>query len=442
MSKGFRKPVKRIKGKKKSVGSAPGASSSHAAPRTPSMELSARDKAKARVAQIEIYATTAVSFLLLVMACAHWFTDVRQRVATFQWLQGVWDVYEQYASVPRRPSHTSWDSWCDLVHSFTSSCFFLSGATNKSVVADGWEHVRSLWTTSPSSPNTMYRRDPRDVLFATTWGMVFFVVRFVLMQCVLLPLGRLLVSRPTAARDKAHYQAQLQRRIARFGQQAWILILYSASLIFVVRVIQRQPFWIWKPQYFWLDYPATTTDALTKAVYLWEASNYIHQVFVINLEERRSDFWQMLIHHFVTLLLIGGSYACCFHYVGISILFLMDPADICLSIAKLFKYMGFSTFCDVLFTIFMLVWIITRHVGYAFVWWSCFKDAPALISFTNQLDLASGHMLTRTTYVFFLILLTALQAILLIWFSMIVNIAVRVLTQQGAVDTRSDDDSD
>ena len=135
--------MKRIKGKKKSVGSAPGASSSHAAPRTPSMELSARDKAKARVAQIEIYATTAVSFLLLVMACAHWFTDVRQRVATFQWLQGVWDVYEQYASVPRRPSHTSWDSWCDLVHSFTSSCFFLSGATNKSVVADGWEHVRS-----------------------------------------------------------------------------------------------------------------------------------------------------------------------------------------------------------------------------------------------------------------------------------------------------------
>ena len=165
-------------------------------------------------------------------------------------------------------------------------------------------------------------------------------------------------------------------------------------------------------------------------------------MFVINLEERRSDFWQMLIHHFVTLLLIGGSYACCFHYVGISILFLMDPADICLSIAKLFKYMGFSTFCDVLFAIFMLVWIITRHVGYAFVWWSCFKDAPALISFTNQLDLASGHMLTRTTYVFFLILLTALQAILLIWFSMIVNIAVRVLTQQGAVDTRSDDDSD
>ena len=39
----------------------------------------------------------------------------------------------------------------------------------------------------------------------------------------------------------------------------------------------------------------------------------------------------------------------------------------------------------------------------------------------------------------FLVLLAILQAILLVWFSMIVNVAVRVLTQKGATDSRSDD---
>ena len=220
------------------------------------------------------------------------------------------------------------------------------------------------------------------------------------------------------------------------------MILYATSLLLVVLAIQRQPFWVWKPEHLWLGYPVTTMDALSKAVYLWEASNYIHQVFVIHLEERRSDYWQMLTHHFVTLLLIGGSYVSCFHYVGFAILLLMDPADICLSLAKLSKYMGCTTLCDVLFAIFMLVWIITRHIGYAFVWWSCYKDAPRLTSFGTTYNLASGHMLTPTSYVFFLVLLGMLQMILLVWLGMILRIALRVVTAQGAVDTRSDDDSD
>ena len=90
----------------------------------------------------------------------------------------------------------------------------------------------------------------------------------------------------------------------------------------------------------------------------------------------------------------------------------------------------------------MLVWIISRHIGYAFVWWSCYKDAPRLISFGTTHNLASGHMLTPTSYAFFLVLLGTLQMILLVWLGMILRIALRVVTAQGAVDTRSDDDSD
>ena len=51
-------------------------------------------------------------------------------------------------------------------------------------------------------------------------------------------------------------------------------------------------------------------------------------------------------------------------------------------------------------------------------------------------------MLTPTSYALFLVLLGTLQVILLVWLGMILKIALRVVTAKGAVDTRSDDDSD
>lgn len=92
------------------------------------------------------------------------------------------------------------------------------------------------------------------------------------------------------------------------------------------------PFWPDKPEHFWIGYPHTTMDALTKVLYLWEASNYMHQLIVVCVEEKRSDFYQMMMHHAVTLVLIFGSYACCLHRVGIAILFLLDPSDILLAV--------------------------------------------------------------------------------------------------------------
>lgn len=343
---------------------------------------------------------------------------------------GAWNI-----SVP--VSAQTWTSWKHTIHTFTTACFFLSGARSSKLSSGLWDRFTSLWF--PVMP-IEYERSPYDICFAVTWGLILLVARTAFMHLLLLPLAHVLVSRPKGyVHGDVQSGKRLRRKIYRFAEQGWILILYATSLVLVVAVSRKQPFWPWKPEQLWLNYPRTTMDALTKAVYLWEASNYIHQLFVINLEERRSDFAQMLTHHFVTLLLIGGSYACCFHPVGIVVLLLMDPADVCLSSAKLLKYMGCQTLCDIMFAIFMIVWFITRHVAYAFVWWSCYRDAPAIIHFSDRLDVVSGHALTPMSYVVFLTLLATLQVILLIWFGMIVKVAARVLTQQGAIDSRSDD---
>jgi len=206
--------------------------------------------------------------------------------------------------------------------------------------------------------------------------------------------------------------------------------------------VKRQPFWPHQPEHLWIGYPHKTLDALTKAVYLWEASNYVHQLFVINLEARRSDFWQMTLHHYVTLALIGGSYVCCFNRVGLVVLLLLDPSDVLLALAKLLKYMGWQTVCDIMFGLFMMTWTVLRHAMFLWVLWLCYNDAPRLINYTSTPSLESGNVFTPFTYVVFIGLLIVLQFILLIWFVMIIKVAIRVLTAKGAVDSRSDSEDD
>ncbi|WFD19464.1 sphingosine N-acyltransferase [Malassezia caprae] len=384
-------------------------------------------------ANLELFGTSLAVLILALLLGGLVVSDPTRGTATHAWEHARTVLAGWHAPIP--VSAQTWKAWMHTMHRFTSACFFLPGARDATVAGALWQSFSALWSYELDK----YERSPYDVCFAVTWGLVLLVVRTVLMRVLLLPLAQVLVRRPNGAPRDVKSVERFRRKVHRFAEQGWILILYAMSLVLVVAVARRQPFWLWKPEQLWLQYPRTTMDALTKAVYLWEASNYIHQVFVINLEERRSDFWQMLTHHIVTLFLIGGSYMCCFHPVGIVVLLLMDPADVCLSTAKLLKYMGWQTLCDIMFGIFMIVWVITRHIAYLFVWWTCYKDAPALIRFSDRLDVVSGHALTPMSYIVFLVLLAILQAILLVWFGMIVNVAVRVLTQKGAIDSRSDD---
>lgn len=75
---------------------------------------------------------------------------------------------------------------------------------------------------------------------------------------------------------------------------------------------------------------------------------------------KRKDFWQMFIHHMVTLLLMSLSWVCNLHRVGSLVLVVHDCADIFLEAAKLTKYAKYQKVCDAIFAIFTVVWIVTR----------------------------------------------------------------------------------
>ena len=78
----------------------------------------------------------------------------------------------------------------------------------------------------------------------------------------------------------------------------------------------------------WTDWPTRELPYITKFYILGQWSFWLQQVLVINIEERRKDYWQMLTHHVVTIGLISTSYAYHFTRIGNLILILMDVVDI------------------------------------------------------------------------------------------------------------------
>lgn len=134
--------------------------------------------------------------------------------------------------------------------------------------------------------------------------------------------------------------------------------------------------------------------------------------------------------------------------------------------AKILRYMGYQTACDIAFGVFIVTWFITRHVYYMLVCWSVYVDLPVGMPY-GCYDIATGtsissdggtDILSNVLHAYretsdpvcfnapiqygFLALLLALQVLTLIWFGMICRVAYSVVSGQPADDTRSDDEGD
>ena len=137
-----------------------------------------------------------------------------------------------------------------------------------------------------------------------------------------------------------------------------------------------------------------------------------------------------------------------------------------LQLAKCLKYLGFGSICDVIFGIFMVTWVIARHILYLAVCWSVFHDIPIEINYGcysgSKQDLKGpfetpdnwSHLLepfsdpkgvvcfNETIKWGFLSALLFLQGLTLMWFWLICKVAMKVLKGGKADDVRSDDEEE
>jgi len=308
--------------------------------------------------------------------------------------------------------------------------------------------------------SAQYAQGPRDAYFVLGFVVYFTALRAVMLDYVLLPVAAACgISKPKVK--------------VRFAEQAYLLLYYGFYWTWGLRLfLQDTPVDVATANdlliSLWKDFPRLLLGPSMKLYYLTQMAFWIQQIVVIHLEDRRKDHYQMLTHHFITVALMVGSYGYRQWRVGTAILVCMDVVDLIFPLAKILRYVGLQTACDCAFGLFVLTWIIARHVFYLSICWSTFAHVSTEAMFYGTYSTRTGERLSHDggnavfehlfqpilnpeapTFSFnpkiqnaFLALLLGLQAITIGWLIMIIRVVIRVIQGQGADDSRSDDEDD
>ena len=170
----------------------------------------------------------------------------------------------------------------------------------------------------PSTPGapTQYSKGPHDLLFVAFYTIFLTFTRESIMQLLLRPLA-------------LHFHISTRSKQLRFMEQSYTALYFGLLGPIGLSVMSRTPVWYFNIAGMYADFPHKTISGEFKAYYLFQAAYWAQQGIVIGLrlEKPRKDFWQLVGHHVVTLVLIATSYRFHFTYMGIGVFITHDLSD-------------------------------------------------------------------------------------------------------------------
>eukprot|EP01063_Lacrimia_lanifica_P017513 TRINITY_DN24592_c0_g1_i1.p2 TRINITY_DN24592_c0_g1~~TRINITY_DN24592_c0_g1_i1.p2 ORF type:complete len:336 (+),score=153.36 TRINITY_DN24592_c0_g1_i1:47-1054(+) len=268
-------------------------------------------------------------------------------------------------------------------------------------------------------------------------------VIFTLLQFAITWLARWILFEPVARIVLAGKSGRQVKRakVEKFAQSANEALYYGVYTVFGLLLVAHQEFvWPserWFPRDVIWDGKPLTVELCVVCYYLLYGSRYVACAVSLLFEHKRKDFWEMMAHHVVTAVVIGISYYIEQIYIGCIVMVLLDPADVPLHIAKLWKYCadvrpntGFGKLlqltADICFGIFVVAFFATRICIYPYV---CY--APILH------DIPKNHGNIACTA-----LLWILQFLQAMWMCLIVKAIANMLAKGGIEDVRSDSEDE
>jgi len=225
-------------------------------------------------------------------------------------------------------------------------------------------------------------------------------------------------------------------KVRKVQEAGWQFLYYASFVSFGLYAIHDEPYFF-DARYFWIGYPHIQITYKLKIYYLLQNAFWFHMVFVWCVEAKRKDYLQMITHHFVTIFMVVFSYTYNWTHIGSAILLNLDCADLLLYFTKLINYIKYQTLSNIMFIVFTLVWIVTRHYLFIIIVLSVWNDGYKL---PFKWDHSIGYYWTSTVYYVFMVGFLILQTLFILWFITIVKLIIRVLrTPDDVKDTRSDD---
>jgi len=216
--------------------------------------------------------------------------------------------------------------------------------------------------------------------------------------------------------------------LVRFCESLWRMTFYTFSFLYGAWCLYDKP-WIYDSIHCFINYPHHSVSTEVWWYYNLELGFYLSLVVSQFFDIKRKDFWQMFIHHIVTVLLLAFSWTCNFHRIGSLVLVIHDFADIPLDGAKIFRYLKMQRVSNIVFTIFALAWIFSRIGLFPY----------RIIAYSSYYALDVVEMFPA--YYIFNSLLCSLQVLHIIWTALILKIGYDGITKDGFKDIRESDDS-
>ncbi|XP_013916760.1 PREDICTED: ceramide synthase 4-like, partial [Thamnophis sirtalis] len=145
----------------------------------------------------------------------------------------------------------------------------------------------------------------------------------------------------------------------KFCEATWRATYYTISLCTGLAVLYNKP-WLWDLRKCWVGYPQQPLQTSLLGYYLVQFSFYCSLLISLPFDVKRMDLPEQLLHHLVTLVLIGSSFCLNCLRIGSLIMFLHDVSDCLLEAAKMFTYPKWQKTCDTLFITFSAAFLVTR----------------------------------------------------------------------------------
>ena len=280
-------------------------------------------------------------------------------------------------------------------------------------------------------PN-QYGKGMADIAFVSFYTVVLSFTREFLMQRLIRPA--------------AIYCGITKRaKQARFMEQVYTALYFSVFGpfgLYVMRNAEQGDLWYFATRSMFEGFPHRSHDGIFKAYYLLQAAYWLQQaiVLLLQLEKPRKDFKELVLHHVVTLALIGLSYRFHFARMGIAVFITHDISDFFLATSKTLNYLD-SFIVGPYFAIFACVWIYLRHYINLHILWATLTEFRTVGPY--ELDWEMQQYKCWISQVITFVLLASLQAVNLFWLFLIVRIAKNYVFNTNLADERSEDeDSD
>ncbi|XP_036623037.1 ceramide synthase 4-like [Trichosurus vulpecula] len=212
----------------------------------------------------------------------------------------------------------------------------------------------------------------------------------------------------------------------KFSESCSRFLFYSCSSFGGLLVFYNET-WFGQPETLWNGYPKQPLQPALYWWYLLQLSFYLSLLLTLTQDVKRKDFWQHIIHHFMSITLMFYSYSANLLRIGALVILLHDVSDVFLEACKMLVYAKWNIAKDIMFFIFGLVFLVSRLIVF-----------PNKVIYTTYCVFQTNNQLFFGYY-FSNALLMVAQSLNLFWSFLILKLFFKLFSEgQIKNDVRSD----